>query len=304
MERLVPVEKEALRLAVQADRVSRLRSELDQLAVKLGASEARDRELRDLLATMAVEPSALEQLQREMDAARAAARDAELASLQLAGELATARQVLESAERDLREVERLQERVRRLDTDRRMHEELDRAFSDLRTDLNFQLRPELSDIASGFLADITAERYAELQLDDQYNVVVLEDGIPKPVISGGEEDMTNLVLRLAISQLIAERAGQSFSLLVLDEVFGSLDEAHRTSVVDLLRRLQDRFEQIILITHIESVREGVDRVVEVRYDAESGSSVVGRPDADGEPAMAGALAGVAGGYGDVEGVEE
>src|SRR5690606_1275964 len=172
-------------------------------------------------------------------------------------------------------------------TDRRMHEELDRAFSDLRTDLNFQLRPELSDIASGFLADITAERYAELQLDDQYNVVVLEDGIPKPVISGGEEDMTNLVLRLAISQLIAERAGQSFSLLVLDEVFGSLDEAHRTSVVELLRRLQDRFEQIILITHIESVREGVDRVVEVRYDAESGSSVVRQPELDDELALAG-----------------
>jgi DNA repair protein SbcC/Rad50 len=94
------------------------------------------------------------------------------------------------------------------------------------------------------------------------------------VISGGEEDLANLVLRLAISQMIAERAGQPFSLLILDEIFGSLDEARRANVLDLLRRLQGRFEQVILITHIEQVREGVDRVISVRYDEETGSSVV------------------------------
>jgi exonuclease SbcC len=94
------------------------------------------------------------------------------------------------------------------------------------------------------------------------------------VLSGGEEDLANLVLRLAISQMIAERAGQSFSLLILDEVFGSLDEARRFNVVELLRGLHDRFEQVILITHIEPVREGLDRVISVSYDADQGSSVV------------------------------
>ncbi|MEO6878671.1 MAG: SbcC/MukB-like Walker B domain-containing protein, partial [Gemmatimonadaceae bacterium] len=121
---------------------------------------------------------------------------------------------------------------------------------------------------------LTDGRYSEIELDEQYNIIVLEDAIPKPVISGGEEDLANLVLRLAISEMIAERAGQSFSLLILDEVFGSLDDARRHNVVDLLRRLQDRFEQVILITHIESVREGLDRVVTVRYDEESGISRV------------------------------
>jgi exonuclease SbcC len=129
-------------------------------------------------------------------------------------------------------------------------------------------------LASAFLSELTDGRYSELELDDEYNIVVLEDGIPKPVISGGEEDLANLVLRLAISQMIAERAGQSFSLLILDEVFGSLDESHRHNVVELLRRLHDRFEQVVLITHIESVREGLDRVLSVRYDEESGTSRV------------------------------
>src|SRR5207237_10456029 len=136
------------------------------------------------------------------------------------------------------------------------------------------LRPELSELASAFLSELTEARYSELELDDQYNIIVLEDDIPKPVISGGEEDLANLVLRLAISQMIAERAGQSFSLLVLDEVFGSLDEARRHNVVELLRRLNDRFEQVVVITHIESVRDGLDRVLTVRYDEESGSSRV------------------------------
>jgi len=136
------------------------------------------------------------------------------------------------------------------------------------------LRPELSELASAFLSELTDARYTELELDDQYNIVILEDGVPKPVLSGGEEDLANLVLRLAISQMIAERAGQSFSLLILDEVFGSLDEARRFNVVELLRGLHDRFEQVILITHIEPVREGLDRVISVSYDADQGSSVV------------------------------
>jgi len=181
--------------------------------------------------------------------------------------LAAAQEAAEDLKRKVAELEVLQD-------DRRIHDELDRAFSDLRTDLNFQLRPELSELASAFLSELTDARYAELELDDQYNIVILEDGVPKPVLSGGEEDLANLVLRLAISQMIAERAGQSFSLLILDEVFGSLDEARRFNVVELLRGLHDRFEQVILITHIEPVREGLDRVISVSYDADHGCSVV------------------------------
>jgi exonuclease SbcC len=123
-------------------------------------------------------------------------------------------------------------------------------------------------------------------LDERYDIIILEDGIAKPVISGGEEDIANLVLRLAISQMIADRSGQPFSLLVLDEVFGSLDASRRDNVLELLHRLEDRFEQVILITHIESVREGVDRVIMVRYDEETGASIVDGGEAGDSPALA------------------
>ena len=143
------------------------------------------------------------------------------------------------------------------------------------------MRPELSELASAFLSELTDARYTELELDDKYRIVVLEEGVPKPVISGGEEDLANLVLRLAISQMIAERAGQPFSLLVLDEVFGSLDDTRRQNVVSLLRGLQDRFEQVILITHIDDVRDGLDQVMEVRLNEQTGASIVTRAGAAG-----------------------
>jgi DNA repair protein SbcC/Rad50 len=140
--------------------------------------------------------------------------------------------------------------------------------------LNARVRPELSELAGAFLADITDGRYNALEIDENYNVMVLEDGEEKPVISGGEEDIANLVLRIAISQMIAERAGQRLSTLFLDEVFGSLDLERRDNVIQLLQKLHDRFEQVILITHVETVREGLDHVIRLAYDERTGASVV------------------------------
>ena len=124
------------------------------------------------------------------------------------------------------------------------------------------------------LRDLTDARYTDLELDEDYSTTLVDDGDPKAVISGGEEDVANLAFRLAISQMIAELAGQPLSLLILDEIFGSLDDAHRSAVTDLLRSLADRFSQVILVTHIESLRDGFDRVVRVGFDLASGVATV------------------------------
>jgi exonuclease SbcC len=273
-QRLAGLNDRATRLSALIDREAELRKEHARNSEELERLGARVAELRARRAATEFSEVEYAKLREEHDQASALARSAEVAMATARADAATARAAMENAERAQRELLKAQERYLALQREKRLHDELDRAYSDLRTDLNFQLRPELSELASSFLSDLTDGRYTELELDDQYNVVVLEDGMPKPVISGGEEDLSNLVLRLAISQMIAERAGQSFSLLVLDEVFGSLDEARRGNVIELLRRLQDRFEQVILITHIESVREGLDRVITVGYDEQTGGSVV------------------------------
>ncbi|HTJ21871.1 MAG TPA: SMC family ATPase [Gemmatimonadaceae bacterium] len=274
VERLAPLSAQATKLTTQLEREPGLVAERERIRVTSEQVEARRADLVTKRDALQFSEASFTEMRERYERAAAELRAGELGAVAADAELAAARAALEAADRARAELARNEEHLGTLGRERRLHDELDRVFSDLRTDLNQALRPEISDLASRYIRELTDGRYTELELDDQYNVIVLEDAIPKPVISGGEEDLANLVLRLAISEMIAERAGQAFSLLILDEVFGSLDEARRHNVVDLLRRLQDRFEQVILITHIESVREGLDRVVTVRYDEETGSSRV------------------------------
>lgn len=289
VDRLAALDRDRVRAEATVARAAQAAAARDRAAAELARAEARAADARTRLAADPLDEAAVARVRTEHDTAAAEARAAEVRVARSAGERAAARGAIEQAERARAEVERVRGLVEAFARERLALDELDRAYTDLRTDLNFQLRPELSETASRFLADLTEGRYDSLELDDQYNVVVHEEGAPKPVISGGEEDLANLVLRLAISQMIAERAGQSFSLLVLDEVFGSLDESRRTNVVELLRGLHDRFEQVIVITHIDDVREGLDQVVRVRYDAARGTSVAEQEDAAAATAPADAL---------------
>ena len=274
VDRLAPLAERATKLAGQVERERTLLEDRERTLGGLREIEARVSALAAQRQSLAFSEERYAELRERHEQAAAELRASELTAVAANSDLSAAVAALEVAESARAELLKNEAHLELLTKDRRLHEELDRAFSDLRTDLNQTLRPEISDLASRYIRELTDGRYSEIELDDQYNVTVLEDAIPKPVISGGEEDLANLVLRLAISEMIAERAGQAFSLLILDEVFGSLDEARRHNVVDLLRRLQDRFEQVILITHIESVRDGLDRVVSVRYDEEAGVSRV------------------------------
>jgi exonuclease SbcC len=203
-----------------------------------------------------------------------ASQAAQLEAVRAEDEMRAAEQALFTARRAQAAFDEKRLHLSTLENELRHHNEMDTAVAQLRAELNARVRPELAELASAHLSDITDGRYNALEIDDNYNVLVLEDGEEKPVISGGEEDIANLVLRVAISQMIAERAGQQLSTLFLDEVFGSLDLDRRDNVMQLLQKLHDRFEQVILITHIETVREGLDHVIRLEYDERTGASIV------------------------------
>jgi len=280
LERLGPLNEQAARLEARVDRDASLREEAEGIARQL--TEARDR-VTALSARYEETRFSEEDLQRqrqEYEDAVATMRRTELELQAAMSDEGRAAEAVATAERARQELERAREMHARLESERRLHDELDRAYTDLRTDLNLQLRPELSDLASSFLDVLTDGRYGEIEIDDEYNVIMMEAGIAKPVISGGEEDLLNLVLRLAISQMIAERSGQTFALLVLDEIFGSLDVDRRFRVVGLLRRLLVRFEQIIVLTHIEDTRDDMDHKIRVDLDDRTGHSVVRMEDLD------------------------
>jgi DNA repair protein SbcC/Rad50 len=280
VDRLTPLEAEASRFQAMLEREPQLTLEQTRIAQEVMRVQSTLGTLRTRRAQISFTERDFNDLKAEYDRVRLELQESKVAAARAQEQVSSATTALAAAQEAAEDLKKKVAGLDVLQSERRLHDELDRAFSDLRTDLNFQLRPELSELASAFLSELTDARYTELELDDQYNIVILEDGIPKPVLSGGEEDLANLVLRLAISQMIAERAGQNFSLLILDEVFGSLDEARRFNVVELLRGLDDRFEQVILITHIETVREGLDRVISVTYDPDHGCSVVTQSESD------------------------
>lgn len=280
VERLTPLSLRVARLEASVERLPLAMEEQRRIQADTAAARDRRDSLRGQGATLEFSEAAYDRTRVAYSRAAETVRSAELALVAARGETDAARQAVQRAETARAEYQRMADKLQQLGNDRLVHDELDRAFQDLRTDLNDALRPELSEVASSFLRSLTDGRYDQMELNEKYDVVILEDGVEKPIISGGEEDIANLVLRLAISQMIADRSGQPFSLLVLDEVFGSLDASRRESVLDLLHRLEDHFEQVILITHIESVREGVDRVITVRYDAETGESRVDSDDSE------------------------
>lgn len=188
------------------------------------------------------------------------------------GEYKLANSILENLENEEREYRRKEEELKAKRSENAHLRTLVKAFDELRAELNERIRPELESAASELLSVMTDGRYNLLRITDDYRPVIVDDGEEKPVISGGEDDIVNLSLRLAISQMIADRAGQSFSLLILDEVFGSLDETRRQNVVNLLQNLKNRFEQIILITHIESIYDALDNCLWVEFDERTKTS--------------------------------
>jgi DNA repair protein SbcC/Rad50 len=271
---LEPLALRAERLRAVADRSEEVLAELNGARAAGEETAAMIRDLKSRIAALDYSEAAFREFRGAELAAEADRRRAELELVRARGESGAAQEAVQAVLR--RRTERVERERAAAATagELALHQELDRALTDLRTELNSTLRPDLSYLASGFLRDLTSGRYTDLELDEDYAATLLDDGDPKAVISGGEEDVANLALRLAISQMIAERAGQPLSLLILDEIFGSLDEDRRAAVVDLLRSLADRFPQVILITHIDSVREGFDRVVRVGLDVASGVATV------------------------------
>jgi exonuclease SbcC len=271
---LEPLALEAERARVLAERSDAVAAELEAARATREEMMARTTALRTRLGQLDYSEAAFRKFRQAEIEAEETRRETELSLVRARAETAAALEGVESVARRRAERAERERAAEETAAELALHQELDRALTDLRTELNSTLRPDLSELASGFIRDLTNGRYSDLELDEDYAATLIDDGDPKVVISGGEEDVANLALRLAISQMIAERAGQPLSLLILDEIFGSLDEDRRGAVVDLLRSLADRFPQVILITHIDSVREGFDRVVRVGFDLASGVATV------------------------------
>jgi exonuclease SbcC len=144
-----------------------------------------------------------------------------------------------------------------------------------RSHIILRVRPILSSYATDYFSRLTNGKYQDIELDDLYNIIIYDRGIPYNIkrFSGGEEDLANLCLRLAISELITERAGGLFNFIILDEIFGSQDMIHQQNIMKSLNSLSSKFKQIILITHVDEIKNHVENIISV-HESEGGISTI------------------------------
>ncbi|MCU0491093.1 MAG: SMC family ATPase [Chloroflexaceae bacterium] len=81
--------------------------------------------------------------------------------------------------------------------------------------------------------------------------------------SGGEAMRVNFALRIALSRLLARRAGASLETLVIDEGFGTLDVVGRERFVEAITSVQQDFRRILVITHIDELKDRFPVQIEI-----------------------------------------
>jgi exonuclease SbcC len=90
--------------------------------------------------------------------------------------------------------------------------------------------------------------------------------------SGGEAFRVNFAIRLALSELLARRAGARLQTLVIDEGFGSQDAMGRQHLIEAINMVKQDFAKVLVITHIDELKDAFPNRIEVEK-TERGSLV-------------------------------
>ena len=152
---------------------------------------------------------------------------------------------------------------------------LDRVMADFKQNVMERIVPTLSEVSSDLFAAMTDSKYGGIELDEDYEMQIYDGGEKFPLgrFSGGEGDLANLCLRLAISRVLADRSGNDINFLILDEIFGSQDQVRKRNIMNTLNNLEKQFHQIILITHIDDTKDFMSNVLTIK-ELEDGTSTV------------------------------
>lgn len=127
--------------------------------------------------------------------------------------------------------------------------------------------PELENAANDLLARLT-DNQSHLRFESLRDLknggtretldIIISDALgtrPYEMFSGGEAFRIDFALRVALSQLLARRAGTTLQTLIIDEGFGSQDEEGLSRVMDAIYRVQDQFAKIIIVSHLPAMKD-------------------------------------------------
>jgi exonuclease SbcC len=266
-----------------ATELAALRAEHDRLLAEIGAAAGLETEIADVQDSVTASAAKVDECDNALttlgfDAERAAAlvtqRDAAKETCNEAQERFT--QARLQAQAASQEVQTLRARRQEAESQRA---EIARRQALLRqhtvaADLLTRYRdhqlqrawPALETGASELLSATTDGRYADVRLSsDDYKLTIVDRGEAHGLerYSGGEQDLANLCLRLAIASWVAKERSAEVDFVVLDEVFGSQDEDRRRKVVAELRALGNRFRQVLVVTHLPDIADLCESQIDV-----------------------------------------
>jgi exonuclease SbcC len=135
-----------------------------------------------------------------------------------------------------------------------------------RNDVVATVGPRLAVQAADLFSELTDNDYDRLEVDPEtYGLKISDAGLSYGLerFSGSEVDLANLALRVAISEHVRLLSGGTVGLLVLDEVFGPLDEERKARMLQALERLRARFRQILVVTHSPDIKDQLPHAIEV-----------------------------------------
>ena len=160
-------------------------------------------------------------------------------------------------------MQRMQSKVQELND----YEKIKVSLAIFKTRLNSKVAPRISQFASEMYSQITKGKYQHIEVNNEFDFFIYYDGIARPIndwFSGGEVDLANLVLRIAISKTLNELNGNSnIEFLAFDEIFGSQDESRRLEILNAFHTIKEQYRQIFLISHEMEIKESLEQVIEL-----------------------------------------
>ena len=88
------------------------------------------------------------------------------------------------------------------------------------------------------------------------------------MFSGGEAFRIDFAIRIALSKLLAKRAGAPLPTLVIDEGFGTQDSVGLEKLKEAINSIQEDFDKILIITHLDELKDAFPTRIEVTKTAE------------------------------------
>jgi exonuclease SbcC len=113
------------------------------------------------------------------------------------------------------------------------------------------------------------------ELIETLDIVISDELGQRPYenYSGGEAFRIDFAIRIALSRLLAKRAGAPIPTLIIDEGFGTQDSTNLEKIKEAINSIQDDFTKILIITHIEELKNAFPTRINVVKTA-AGSKIV------------------------------